>query len=63
MGRYAPLLVRVSAVKVHFDHLDTAFFAARPLVYEVMDEDALFVANAWGSAWKDLFHCWCGCPL
>lgn len=47
-------------MNLHCYHLDTAFFAARPLVYEVMDEDALSIANAWDSAWKDLFHCWCG---
>lgn len=39
--------------------LDTAFFCARPFVRDVMDEVALFAADAW----DDLFDCWCGCPL
>lgn len=63
MGRYAPLLVRVSAVKVHCDHLDTAFLDARPLVRDVLDFAALVRAHTWDDAWDDLFDCWCGCPL
>lgn len=63
MGRSVRLLVRVSAVKVHCDHLDTAFLDARPLVDEVMDFDALVRAGTWDATWADMLHCWCGCPL
>lgn len=42
---------------------NTAFLDARPAVYEVMDDAALYLAGAWDAAWDDLFHCWCGCPL
>lgn len=63
MGRSVRLLVRVSAVNLHCDHLDTAFLDARPLVDEVMDFDALVRAHTWDAAWADMLHCWCGCPL
>lgn len=63
MGRYAPLLVRVSAVIVLSGSFNANFAVARPYVHEVMDEVALFVADEWDAAWDDLFHCWCGCPL
>lgn len=63
MGRSVRLLVRVYAVKVHCDHLDTAFLDARPLVRDVMDFDALVRAHTWDDTWADMLHCWCGCPL
>lgn len=50
-------------MKVHYDHLDTAFLVARPYMDEVMDYDALFMAHAWCAAWDDMLHVWCGCPL
>lgn len=63
MGRYAPLLVRVSAVSVLSGSFNDDFLGARPCVHEVMDGVALFMAHEWDAAWDDLFHCWCGCPL
>ena len=45
------------------EHFNGDFAGARPYVREVMDEDALFMADAWDAAWDDLFQCWCGCPL
>lgn len=44
-------------------HYNEAFLAARPFVRDVVDDDALFAADAWDSAWDDLFDCWCGCTL
>ena len=44
-------------------HYNEAFLAARPFVRDVVDDDALFAADAWGAAWDDLFDCWCGCSL
>lgn len=50
-------------MKVHRDHLDTAFLDARPLVRDVMGVDMLFMGHAFDVAWADMLHCWCGCPL
>lgn len=44
-------------------HFNDDFLAARPFVDEVIDGNALFMADAWDAAWDDLFDCWCGCPL
>ena len=63
MGRYAPLLVRVSAVSVLSGSFNDDFLGARPYVDEVMDYAALAMADAWDAAWADMLHCWCGCPL
>lgn len=63
MGRSVRLLVRVSAVNLHLDHLDTAFLDARPLVRDVMGVGMLFMGPAFDEAWADMLHCWCGCPL
>ena len=63
MGRAVRLLVRVSAVNLHCDHLDTAFLDARPLVLDVMGDDTLYMEHEWDAAWADMLHCWCGCPL
>lgn len=63
MGRSVPLLVRVSAVRVHCDQLNEDFLEARPLVSDVMGANALRAAGAWDAAWTDMLHCWCGCPL
>lgn len=63
MGRSVRLLVRVSAVNLHCDHLDTAFLGARPLVRDVLGDDILYAGDAWDAAWADMLDCWCGCPL
>lgn len=44
-------------------HYNDAFLDARPFVCDVVDDAALFAADAWDAAWDDLFDCWCGCPL
>lgn len=67
MGRYAPLLVRVSSVIALGGQFNADFRDARPFVHDVMDCIALFRADSWedswDAAWYDLFDCWCGCPL
>lgn len=48
-------------------HYNWGFVDARPTMDEVLDDIALFRADAWedswDAAWNDLFDCWCGCPL
>lgn len=50
-------------MNIYVDQFNYTFLNARPYVCDVMDDAALFAANAWDAAWDDLFHCWCGCPL
>lgn len=63
MGRSVPLLVRVSAMNVHYDHFNSYFLDARQFVCDVLGYDMLFMGHAWDAAWDDMLHCWCGCPL